>query len=177
MDRSGRVDQPASLSELLGMEVHFWPTLERGGGSYGIALAATDPIEPSFHPLPRGGTEEPRGAITASFRACSIVATHLSPVISARRDQLRALLELANGLPGPVLLMGDLNCGRFELRPLIRAGFALAPRWRRTTDRGLPRQIDHVLAGRGARVAAARTIGGGASDHRLLTATVTPSGA
>ena len=80
MKRSGGVDQPAELARLLGVQVEFFPTLERaGGGQYGIGLASRIPItEARFVPLPQLGTEEPRGAITAQCSGISLVCTHLS---------------------------------------------------------------------------------------------------
>ena len=174
LERSGGEDQPADLSELLQMPVHFFPTFERSRGAYGIAIACADAEEPHFVHLPQVGDEEPRGAISTRWRDYSVIATHLSQHPAAREEQLSALMAKALEIAAPTLLMGDFNCGRSELRLLGRAGFRTASGWRRTTDRGSPRQIDHSLAGPGAQAEGAFTVGGGASDHRLLAADIAP---
>ena len=107
----------------------------------------------------------------ARWRGFTVIATHLSPVRAARRTQLARLVELAREPADPVLILGDLNCGRLGLGSLAAAGFrgrGLAP----TTERGWPRRIDHVLAGPGARVVVAKVIGSGVSDHRAVVAEV-----
>ena len=172
LPRSGNKDQPAVLAEMLGMPVHFFLNLEREGGEYGIGVMCSDATIHGATELPRSARSHPRAAITASWRGFSIVATHLSPDRASRRSQIPTLAALTEELPPPVLVLGDLNCGRIGLRPLLARGFRPAPGWRRTTDRGMPRQIDHVLAGPGARVLSAYTLGGGTSDHRLVAASV-----
>ena len=91
--------------------------------------------------------EEPRAAVFGRFETSlgpmTVANTHLSFVPGWNRRQLRRLLLDLRGLPGPRLLMGDLNmtpravrrCS--GLRPLgVGATFpAHAPR----------RQLDHVL--------------------------------
>jgi endonuclease/exonuclease/phosphatase family metal-dependent hydrolase len=102
----------------------------------------------------------PAGRITA-------VSTHLSFVPGWNVVQLRRLVRALDDLPGPVVLLGDLNMPGFVARRVTRwrslgsAATYPAPR---------PRvQLDHVLA-RGrlppvAHVAAERT---SVSDHRAL---------
>ena len=170
--RSGRINQSTILTGLLDMQVHFFPTIERDAGSYGIGIACADPLTPRFVSLPRVGEEEPRGAITFRWRGCSVIATHLSPDPAARKAQILKLVAMASGSIPPVLVMGDLNCGRLGLRPFLSAGFRGAPGWPRTTERGLPRHIDHILGGPGAPIERSWTLGEGASDHRLLAAEI-----
>ncbi|HYI44710.1 MAG TPA: endonuclease/exonuclease/phosphatase family protein [Actinomycetota bacterium] len=172
LERSGRIDQPAVLGELLGCEVHFSATVERGGGQYGLGVAAPDPLEPTFHRLPRLGDEEPRGAITVRWHGLSIIVTHLSLQRAPRLAQLDALAGLTAELDPPVVLMGDLNTGWLGTRRLIKAGLRQSPGWRPTVEEGFPRQIDHVLTGRGAAAAGLRTLSGGASDHKALAAEI-----
>ena len=76
MDRTGRVDQPQVLEELTGMTIRFFPTLHRGQGRFGVALASAEPLEADLQQLPRSGTA--RGAIVARWNGLSVVATHLS---------------------------------------------------------------------------------------------------
>jgi endonuclease/exonuclease/phosphatase family metal-dependent hydrolase len=129
-------------------------------------------VEPEFHPLPRIGDEEPRGAITATWRGCSVIATHLSLNRAARGAQIEALARMAGRLPPPVILMGDLNSGHLGLRPLRSVGLRPAPGWRPTVERGWPCRIDHVLSTSGVRLAGVRAYGGGASDHKAVAATI-----
>lgn len=172
MVRSGGADQPAELGDALGMVVTFFPTLRRGGGEYGLAVAAVPEVsEARFVPLPRVGSEEPRGAITGRWGTLGLVITHLSTHARARRVQTAALSAIARGMDGPVLVMGDLNQGhRPGLNPLITAGFTAASVPRTLTRSLRRRQIDHVLVSPGLRVERAWTIRTAASDHLPLVA-------
>ena len=173
--RSGEIDQPAQLAELTGLHVDFHPTVRTGGAEYGIAVASKGPLETTFSPLERVEEEEPRGLITGRLDppGISFIATHLSTAGRARRRQIPALLDHARRLEPPVVIMGDLNQGRFGLRPLIRAGFDAGRRIEHTlTTRSLRWQIDFVLVGPPARLAATHTITTDASDHVPLVAEV-----
>ncbi|MBA3739120.1 MAG: endonuclease/exonuclease/phosphatase family protein [Actinobacteria bacterium] len=171
--RSDHLDQPAILAELTGLRVHFRPTVRRGGGEYGIALAATDDLEVDLRTLPREGDEEERGAILTSWRGIGVVGVHLATQRAARRLQLPALVELASPSNGPVVVLGDLNASHRELRPLGRDGLDTGPGRAPTVRSRLgSRRIDHVLAGGGARVLRTWTVPGDASDHVPLVAHV-----
>lgn len=171
--RSGDVDQPARIAQLTGLQVRFWPTLGGTKGEYGLAVASAQDLEAKFRPLPTHGEEEPRGAIVARWKGISLVAVHLAKEMPARRLQLAAVAELAAGVPAPVVIVGDLNAGRRELGPLVRAGFDRGPRlatrpWRRL------RQIDYVLPGEGVVAERVWTIRTGASDHLPVVADLVP---
>ena len=172
MERSGRVDQPAELSELLGMEVRFFPTLERDG-EYGIAVACADGFDADFEPLPRVGREEPRGVIVARWRGVTFISTHLSLKARPRRIQTEFLAKLAAEADPPVVVMGDLNQRRDTLGPLFEAGLEPGPKVLKTLARGWRRrELDHVLAGRGARVESNKSYRSKVSDHRPVSALV-----
>jgi endonuclease/exonuclease/phosphatase family metal-dependent hydrolase len=90
--------------------------------------------------------DEPRAAVVAEFEnlRLTVAATHLSFVPGMNVLQLRRLARALADLPGPRLLMGDLNLpGRLPSRitgwhPLVTGPTFPAP---------APRlQIDHVLA-------------------------------
>ena len=173
--RSGGVDQPAELARLTGLHVSFHPTVRRGGAEYGIAVASKQAVETTFHALPRLGDEEPRGLITGGLEDAGVtfVATHLSTVAAARRMQIEWLVGHVGELSPPVVVMGDLNQGRIGLRPLIRAGFDAGRRIEHTlTRRSLRWQIDFVMVGPPASLAATRTVTTDASDHVPLVAEV-----
>lgn len=173
--RSGDVDQPTRLAEMTGLHVDFHPTVRSGGAEYGIAVASKRPLETTLHRLEQAGDEEPRGLLTGRLDppGVSFIATHLSTVSRARRTQIASLLEHAGRLEPPVVIMGDLNQGRFGLRRLIRAGFDAGRRIEHTlTIRSLRWQIDFVMVGPPARLASTHTITTDASDHVPLVAEV-----
>lgn len=172
MRRSEETDQPAELSRVLGAEIAFFPTLQRGEGEYGLGLVATPSIEqPAFVPLPQRGEEEPRGAITARWRGLDVVCTHLSTHPQTRRLQTSALATIATGTDGPALVLGDLNQARSSLAPLTSRGFRGAFGHRTLPRAVFRRQIDHILA-RGVRLERSWTIHTDASDHLPLVAEI-----
>jgi len=187
LERSGRANQAVELGERLGLHIAFHPTLERGGGRYGLGFAAGGEVETHFERLPRRGDEEARGAIVARANGAWFVVTHLSTDRISRATQTRALSSIASELDGPVLVMGDLNQSGGSLAPLAEAGLVSdglrhgtlqhsLPSWlkRPLGVVGLPRpkHIDHVLAGGGARVVRSWTVASEASDHLPLVADV-----
>ena len=111
--------------------------------------------------------------IVARWRDVSILVTHLSRHPGARALQTRELADLALEVDPPVIVMGDLNQGRDALGPLTAAGLRPSPDRLRTLAKPWRRsEIDHVLAGRGARVTSSRVVRSVASDHRPVVATV-----
>lgn len=171
--RSGNVDQVAAMQQLIGMTLHFWPTLKPyAGGEYGIALAARARLDTTFVELPRSARGEPRGAVLATLEDVTVVATHLAKADPDRALQTQALAELAAGATTPSVIAGDLNQSRSSLGPLLRAGFTAGPRRATVPPWWLLRQIDFVLAGPGLRITELRTVATEASDHRPLVATV-----
>jgi endonuclease/exonuclease/phosphatase family metal-dependent hydrolase len=171
LKRSGRADQPAVLAELTGLEICFFPVLERRGGEYGIAVGARAPVETSFVSLPRLGREEPRGLIIARYAGVAMVAVHLSTDRRARRAQIEAVAALVGDLDGPVVLLGDLNQTRAGLSALVGAGLDPGPS---VASLGR-RQIDFVMPGPGLRAGAVNALSSPASDHRALVAVLEPT--
>jgi endonuclease/exonuclease/phosphatase family metal-dependent hydrolase len=170
--RSGRVDQPAVLAELIGMQMAFFPTVVDGNRSYGVALAAREAVDARFEPLPRIAHEEPRGVVVGRSSGMTVLATHLSTERWARAAQTRALARLARDAPPPVVVLGDLNqrSWSWSLVALRAAGLHGDRSWRgRARSLG---GIDHVFAGRGARVVGTWTRPTTASDHPAIGAVV-----
>jgi endonuclease/exonuclease/phosphatase family metal-dependent hydrolase len=171
MERSGRVDQPALLAELTGLEVHFRPTLERDGGTYGLAIACSGPASVVTEPLPRHGDEEPRIALVAEWNGIGVIATHLSRQPKARELQTEALASLGAALKVPTAIVGDLNQGRRALGPLLEAGFRPPPSVHRTLVARFRRlEADHILTGPGLRHRRVWSVATAASDHLPLAA-------
>jgi endonuclease/exonuclease/phosphatase family metal-dependent hydrolase len=163
-----------------------------GTAAYGIALLTRYPARswqvvrlpripvrfPMYLPGPNRVMvvhEEPRAAMVAQidtpFGPIAVANTHLSFVPGWNRVQLRELTRDLRGLPGPRILMGDLNMGpaaaaRWSgMRPLAAAHTfpAQAP----------DRQLDHILTDRADLVAG---VSGAPhlpiSDHRPLVVEV-----
>lgn len=159
-----------------------------GTAAYGIALLSRFPATswqvvrlpriptrfPMYLPEPNRVMvvdEEPRAAVIAAldtpFGPLSVANTHLSFVPGWNRRQLRRLAKDLRGLPGPHVLMGDLNLppGPAARWSRMRA-LASAPTFPAETPQ---RQLDHILTdhpglrGRGVLAPIAPL-----SDHRPL---------
>ncbi|WP_459643117.1 endonuclease/exonuclease/phosphatase family protein [Kineococcus sp. NUM-3379] len=161
-----------------------------GGPLYGVALLSRYPVL-SWHelrlapgravlplPLPPGSgrrvllvPDEPRVALAAVVAApggaVTVVSTHLSFSPARAVAQLREVCRWTAGLPGPVVLLGDLNLPG----PLP----ALVSGWHRlaevaTFPVGAPRlQLDHALAADPVPpVRDVRAVELPVSDHRAL---------
>jgi endonuclease/exonuclease/phosphatase family metal-dependent hydrolase len=151
--------------------VRRWSVLALGSGRARLPIKAPDP---------RTGVarwwwfpDEPRVAVAAELDGCTVVGTHLSFAPHTAVRQLLRLRRWARRLPGPVLLAGDLN-----LVGPVPARVAGARRLvsAHTYPAHAPRlQFDHLLglgAFRASEVAVRQLAVG---DHRLVTATVTPT--
>lgn len=171
MSRSGRIDQPAELERLTGLSVSFAPTLERGGGRYGIAIAARSGGPFEYRPLPQLADEEPRGYLIGPFGGATVVATHLSLRPAAKARQTEALVTSLERFGGPFVLLGDLNQSSWALRRAARRAFVVPVVPRRTMTRRWS-QRDHIVAGRGARVVNRDVYPTEASDHYALAADI-----
>ena len=172
LPRSGGIDQPRELARLLDVEVAFFPTISRGDGDYGLAVAGRpSPSTASYLALPQLGKEEPRGVVTARWEGLEVVCTHLSTAAEARRIQTSALAAIAARAEGPVAVLGDLNQGARALRPLTVQGFRGAFRHRTLPRARLRPQIDHILV-RDATLRRSWTVPTTASDHLPLVAEI-----
>jgi endonuclease/exonuclease/phosphatase family metal-dependent hydrolase len=172
-DRSGGVDQAAALGKSLGMAVAFHPTFSRESSGYGLALATEEEVPTWFQRLPTPPGVEPRGVVGSRCFGVSVLVTHLSQTREVRRPQIEALARMVEEIEPPVVLMGDLNQGRWGLGPLRRAGLSSPRRRVPTSPAPLPyRQIDLILAGRGARVRSITAHPTRASDHLPLSGLV-----
>jgi len=159
-----------------------------GAAGYGIALLSRFPASswqvvrlpripmrfPMYLPGPNKVMvvdEEPRTAVIArlqtSLGPMTVANTHLSFVPGWNRRQLRRLVHALRGLPGPRLLMGDLNLTpaavhRWSgMRALATAATFPAP--------APDRQLDHILTDdRDLRAGATTAEPMPISDHRPL---------
>jgi endonuclease/exonuclease/phosphatase family metal-dependent hydrolase len=194
-ERSGRVDQPRVLAEMLRMKAFFFPALEQENEHYGDAVLSRLPMElvraGPLPTLPGHPRMERRGALWARVecggRAVNVINTHLGLNGRERLAQVEALLGpewLGHaGCAAPRLLVGDFNARPVDVayRRLRRALLDAQDRLR--TPRGtFPSlwpflRIDHVFHSPDLRVAAVRLprdrAARIASDHLPLTVEVT----
>ncbi|MDT4941391.1 MAG: hypothetical protein QOJ34_1480 [Pseudonocardiales bacterium] len=163
-----------------------------GTAAYGVALLSRYPALswqvvrlpripvrfPMYLPGPRRVMmvrEEPRAAVVARLDTGSgeltVANTHLSFVPGWNRVQLRLLVRALRALPGPRVLMGDLN-----MTPAaVAAGTAMRPLAELPTfPAPAPgRQLDHILTDDASlRVTAVRAPELPISDHRAVVVDV-----
>lgn len=159
-----------------------------GAAAYGIALLSRFPAAswqvvrlpriPTRFPMYLPGPnrvmvvdEEPRAAVIAQLETplgpLSVANTHLSFVPGWNRRQLRRLARDLRGLPGPHVLMGDLNlpAGPAERWSRMRSLASAA-----TFPADAPqRQLDHILTDHpGLRGLGPAAPAAPLSDHRPL---------
>ncbi|WP_405219063.1 endonuclease/exonuclease/phosphatase family protein [Agrococcus sp. Ld7] len=140
--------------------------LDAAEDGYGIALLTRYPVQ-RWHVLrmaPAGArqlppvdrdagpsgrlSEEPRAAVAATIRSplgtFTVVCTHLSFVPRSNIRQLRRVMRWMQGLPGPRILMGDLNLPQTVVKRITRA----TPLARGATFPQMQPmvQIDHILS-------------------------------
>ena len=186
VERTGRVDQAATLARLTGMKLAFGANIDLQGGQYGNAiLSRFDIIDHTNVKLPSVDNCEQRGVLGAQLR----IPAHASPLrflathLDHRRDgreriqSAKVINRLVQSDPNQLsLLAGDLNAEP-DSEPLSE----LQKQWTNTAPMPLPtipvakprRQIDYVLfrpADRW-RVVEVRVLDEAvASDHRPILA-------
>lgn len=113
--RSGRIDQPAELARLTGMEVAYGPAMEYDDGHFGNAVLSRFPILSSrCHALPSPEGREPRSAIEVVVRPdggapLRFFSAHFDHQIEdVRVSHARAVLAASAGAE-PAILAGDFN--------------------------------------------------------------------
>ncbi len=174
------------------------PALDAGtlaGPHYGVALLSRLPVRrwhvlgltagplklPLVAPDPRTGSrrlwwfpDEPRAAIAAELDGLTVVGTHLSFAAPSAARQLRRLHRWTAGLPGPVVVAGDLNLGG-SLSALVTGGNRLVTG--RTWPAPDPKvQFDHVLSLGGLRGTEPEIHRLPIGDHRMVTVRVATAG-
>lgn len=115
VQRSGRVDEAATLGRALGMEHAFGSFMDYQGGRYGLAILSRFPIVRSFGvDVPKGN--EPRIALVAELRlpggrSVMAINVHFDWVQddTFRFAQASRLSQYLDTLSLPYILLGDFN--------------------------------------------------------------------
>ncbi len=110
--RSGKIDQPAELARLTGLNGVFGKAMDYQGGGYGQAILSRFPITShEVHKLP--GTGEPRIAFEAVISNADLkfrfVSVHLDLDSTQRLKQAEIVAGLGKSSELPIILCGDLN--------------------------------------------------------------------
>ena len=175
--RSGLCDQAAVIGAGTGLHHEFATTLGLGPfGRYGLALLTRHrPDSVEVFDLP--DSAERRVAIIAEMTVrdtrvnpLTIVSTHLQNDEGVAAGQLDVLLDRLERCPGPVLLLGDLNCGPELVEPRLNAHGFVAAQGPPTFPARDPRRRIDWIAGRGVTLRAALAVHVTASDHLPLVA-------
>ncbi|MHB8872055.1 MAG: endonuclease/exonuclease/phosphatase family protein [Myxococcaceae bacterium] len=115
VQRSGGVDQAQVIAEKLGYQEIYAAAMDRGTGSYGIALLTKLPVESVARvDLQATGTYEPRVAIDARMcvgpQTLRVVTTH-ADVLAAAANVLTVAARIAPAVGRGMIFMGDFNEG------------------------------------------------------------------
>lgn len=156
--RTNRVDQPAELGRLTGMEVVFGGNIRFQGGDYGNAVLSRLPIRSHQNwLLPRFDEGEQRGVLEVEIElpgelgTMVFLATHLDHR-RADRERIASAQwinqRITKGKDRPAVLAGDLNAQPDS--PTLREFEKV---WTRANEQVLPtfpvvqptRQIDYIL--------------------------------
>jgi endonuclease/exonuclease/phosphatase family metal-dependent hydrolase len=146
--RSHRLDQPAALGDMLGMESCFGKNVDYKEGEYGVAILSRHPITSFTNtPLPTTDGWEVRGVLEATVSVpgagdITVLNTHLqvghvnteAEAAKERGEQAAVIAGRLRELAEPVVLMGDFNAqpGDPELEPFAH----LVDAWTAAGDGG-----------------------------------------
>jgi endonuclease/exonuclease/phosphatase family metal-dependent hydrolase len=198
--RSGGVDQPATLSRLTSFPAAFGKTLDYQGGDYGIAILSRWPIVtetlvrlPVEPPQDRSGRYEPRGALRVSIASpwgtMAVVNTHIdaSGDDRWRRQEIRTVIAIADSIRsrGTLLLVGgDFNSTPESAVQQTARAAGLRDAWMECgagpaltypADSAVKR-IDYLYLSGTTRCDHAEVLSSQASDHRPVLVRVRPRG-
>jgi len=160
--------------------------IEPRSGNFGIALLSRIPLDSSFV-VASAPLAHPTlvAEVSLGGRSLTVVTTHPTiPVgrsmFDARNAQLDSVSELVGSLAGPVMLVGDLNTGLWDLHykklesgtGLVNArrGYGILPTWPTFLPFAMI-PIDHVLVSGTVRVTELRAGPRIGSDHLPLVIT------
>lgn len=117
VNRSGRIDEVKDIARKIGMNYHFFKTIDYDGGEYGIAIFSKLTINnPRQVILPKAREQSETRALGyveikhASGQKIIFACTHLCTESEASRTmQVKAIQEELSRIKHPIVLCGDLN--------------------------------------------------------------------
>jgi hypothetical protein len=147
------------------------PSISVTSGLWATSLLSRLPVlrsESVDLPMLRGDPAS-RKAIVATLDTgggipLTVIGVHLGHLTQGSPRQMRALRRLVATLPGPTLIVGDLNCWGPPLRVMLRGLHvsvkgATWPAWRPHS------RIDHILVSDPSLVASSAVLPDAGSDH------------
>ncbi len=173
--RSGRIDQPRRIGEILRMESHFHSTIRHADGASGTAVFSRWPmrrVRSDLLPTLSDRKLENRGALWVSVhvgtRPLQVVNTHLGLTRGERRLQALALLGPSwlshPACAEPRVLLGDFNMTSRGEETTCFDGVCVRARWHesgrppRTWPSLFPLlSLDHVFFSADVRLRSLRT--------------------
>lgn len=169
-------DQAGAIARLVGMNAHFGPSFEVGGGHFGNAVLTTGEVR-SGEVVPLPGAGEPRTLLhsrlswNGNSSEIDFYVTHLAAwgrfSRTARSVQITGLLERLKQSDGPFVLVGDLNAPPEapEIGTLLAAEMFRVCGEMACTHRFMRQKIDYVFADPGWTTTSSIVLKTGPSDH------------
>lgn len=173
-------DQVEELRRRTGLDVVFGTSYRFMGGDFGNAvLTKGDILSSQVHKLPGAG--EPRTLLETVLRinggTIQLYVTHLAAWSKlgapARDEQLECINAHVTASAWPYIVAGDLNAppDAPEVREFLGANvLRIAGDPQTPTHRVLEQRLDYILTDPGWKVASARVLDDGPSDHRPVLA-------
>jgi endonuclease/exonuclease/phosphatase family metal-dependent hydrolase len=169
-------DHTATLAQLTGLNIVFGRSYRFAGGDFGNAVLTKGAILSSeVHDLP--GRGEPRSlletVVAINGGRIEFYVTHTAAWAAfgrpARTSQLQCINQHVQASGHPFILAGDLNAppDTPEMQMFLRSNaLRLTGDPEEATHKLLNQRLDYVLTDPGWRIASARVIDDGPSDHR-----------
>ena len=148
--------------------VRRWHVLGLGSGRARLPLRAPDPR--TGRPRTWWFPDEPRAAVAAEVEGATVVSTHLSFAPHTAVRQLLRVRRWVAGLPGPVVVAGDLNLpGGLPARVLRGRDVVRTPSFPAAAPRV---RLDHLVLLGDATAAEGTAVRLPVGDHLALRATL-----
>ena len=185
--RTGYVDQAAEIARLAGYSYYkFYKAFDFDGGGFGVAIISKHRIENSDQINLPSGTGEQRILARATIRVhnelINFFVTHLSYNGEAGTNRAQQFAAVANKIANykNVILTGDFNTEDWpQFNPIVNKGFLLVSK--SDSDKTGTHYVDgygylaldNIVHSKIFTASGRNFIDNGASDHRLLYATLT----
>ena len=186
-NRAGGIDQAAKIAQLAGYSHYkFFRAIDFNGGGFGVAVISKYPIANSEQiNLPASGKEQrilARAGIRINNEIINFFVTHLSYNGEPGTNRAQQFTAVANKIANynKVILVGDFNTDHWpQFDPIVNKGFLLVSKsdsdktGTHYVDGYGYLAIDNIVHSKIFTASGRNFIDNGASDHRLLYATLT----